>query len=64
MGCNCGNKNRKMYEVVNAAGKVVYTSASKPSADGVARRYEGGTVREKGAATSTAKTDEPTTTPA
>jgi hypothetical protein len=64
MGCNCGSKNRKQYEVVTDAGKVVYTSASKPSADGVARRYEGSTVREKGATTSTVKADEPTTAPA
>ncbi|HSA48637.1 MAG TPA: hypothetical protein VLH10_00795 [Yinghuangia sp.] len=30
------------------AGKVVFTSASKPTADAVSKRYTGSTVREKG----------------
>ena len=48
MGCNCGSKNRTQYEVVTADGRIAYTTPSKPAAEGVARRYAGATVREKG----------------
>lgn len=50
MGCNCGNKNKQQWEVVTAAGKVVYTSVSKPTATTVSGRYPESTVREKGTA--------------
>lgn len=46
MACAC-QKNKQQYEVVASTGKVVFTSASRPTADTVARRYEGSTVREK-----------------
>ena len=50
MGCSC-NKGRKQFEVVTdgGSGKVVFTSASKPTADTVAKRNPGSMVREKGA---------------
>lgn len=32
---------------MNTAGKVVFTSGSKPTADAVSKRYPGSTVREK-----------------
>ncbi|GAA2946088.1 MULTISPECIES: hypothetical protein [Streptomyces] len=53
MACGC-QKNRKQFEVVSSAGKVVYTGSSEPVAKGVAKRYPDSTVREKakpGAAT-------------
>ncbi|GAA2308719.1 hypothetical protein GCM10010149_68550 [Nonomuraea roseoviolacea subsp. roseoviolacea] len=31
-------------------GRVVYSNPSKPSAESIAKRYEGGQVREKGKA--------------
>ncbi|WTW95404.1 hypothetical protein OG216_19370 [Streptomycetaceae bacterium NBC_01309] len=48
MGCACKDKNRQQYEVVTPAGKVVFTSASKPTADAVSKRYAGSIVRDKG----------------
>ncbi|MEU9033763.1 MULTISPECIES: hypothetical protein [unclassified Streptomyces] len=53
MPCSC-QKNKQQYEVVAESGKVVFTSASKPTADTVAKRYPNSEVRAK------AKTD-PTT---
>lgn len=47
MPCSC-NKGRQQFEVVAESGKVVFTSASKPTADTVAKRYPNSTVREKG----------------
>ncbi|MDN3056854.1 hypothetical protein PH213_20330 [Streptomyces sp. SRF1] len=52
MPCACQNK-RQQYEVVTEAGKVVFTSGSKPTAETVARRYAGSTVREKAKAGTT-----------
>ena len=46
MPCSCQGK-REQYEVVTAAGKVVFTSGSKPTAQAVSRRYPESTVREK-----------------
>ncbi|WP_432104486.1 hypothetical protein [Streptomyces sp. bgisy091] len=53
MPCSCQSK-RQQYEVVTSAGKVVFTSANKATADTVVKRYENSEVREKrmrGAAT-------------
>lgn len=45
MPCGCA-KNQKQYQVV-LNGKVIYGPvASKPTADGVARRYPGAEVKE------------------
>ncbi|WP_327415404.1 hypothetical protein [Streptomyces sp. NBC_01233] len=46
MACAC-QKKKQQYEVVSSAGKVVFTTASKPTADTVAKRYPDSTVREK-----------------
>lgn len=46
MACAC-QKNRKQYEVVSEAGKVVYSGTSEPTARAVAKRYPGSKVREK-----------------
>lgn len=46
MACSCQSK-RQQYEVVTTADKVVFTSASKATADTVAKRYPGSEVREK-----------------
>lgn len=46
MACACQSK-RQQYEVVTTAGKVVFTSASKPTAETVAKRYPNSEVREK-----------------
>ncbi|WP_219515576.1 hypothetical protein [Nonomuraea ceibae] len=46
MGCGC-SKARQQFEVVSADGKVVYNSTSKPTAEAVAKRYDGATVRPK-----------------
>jgi hypothetical protein len=46
MPCSCNNK-RQQFEVVAEGGKVVFTSASKPTAETVAKRYPNSTVREK-----------------
>ncbi|MFE4329631.1 hypothetical protein ACFRQM_09265 [Streptomyces sp. NPDC056831] len=46
MACAC-QKNRKQFEVVTEAGKVVFTSTIRSTADNVAKRYPGSTVREK-----------------
>jgi len=46
MPCACQSK-RQQFEVVTEAGKVVFTSSSKPTADTVAKRYPGSSVREK-----------------
>ena len=53
MGCSC-NKKREQFEVVTPNGKVVFTSASRPTADAVAKRYPGSSVRPTGAKTATA----------
>lgn len=58
MGCACNNKNRETYEVVSAAGKVLFTSGSKPTAEAVSKRYADSEVRIKekpGAAQATAQ---------
>jgi hypothetical protein len=55
MACSCQNK-RQQYEVVSAAGKVVFTSASKPTAETVSKRYPDSTVREKAKAAASAGT--------
>jgi hypothetical protein len=48
MACSC-QKNRKQFEVVDADGqKVLFTSSSGSTANSVAKRYKGATVREKG----------------
>ncbi|TFV33202.1 hypothetical protein E4K10_30495 [Streptomyces sp. T1317-0309] len=49
MGCNCGNKNRQTFEVVTngGSGRVVFSSASKPTAITVSGRYAGSVVRDK-----------------
>lgn len=47
MACSCNNKNRGTHEVVTEAGKVVFTSSSKPTADAVAKRYPNSEVRTK-----------------
>ncbi|MFB8402202.1 hypothetical protein [Streptomyces sp. NPDC055912] len=44
MPCSC-QKNKQQYEVVSATGKVVFTTASKPTADTVSKRYLDSTVR-------------------
>ncbi|MEU5834483.1 hypothetical protein ABZ820_12535 [Streptomyces diacarni] len=46
MPCSCQSK-RQQWEVVTKAGKVVFTSASKPTAATVAKRYPESEVREK-----------------
>ncbi|MEW2633347.1 hypothetical protein AB0903_17245 [Streptomyces sp. NPDC048389] len=53
MPCAC-QKNRQQWEVVASTGKVVFTSASKPTADTVAKRYPDSTVREKDKTATTA----------
>lgn len=53
MPCNCQSK-KQQWEVVTAAGKVVFTSSSKPTADTVSKRYPNSTVREKEKAGATA----------
>lgn len=55
MPCSCNSK-RQQWEVVTAAGKSVFKSASKATADTVSGRYPGSTVKEiPKAGTSTAK---------
>ncbi|MFH8577128.1 hypothetical protein [Streptomyces zaomyceticus] len=46
MACSC-QKNKKQFEVVSSEGKVVFTSASKSTAETVAHRYPASKVREK-----------------
>ncbi|MCX5326285.1 hypothetical protein [Streptomyces sp. NBC_00120] len=46
MGCACKNK-REQWEVISAAGKVLFTSGSEPTANAVSRRYTGSTVQKK-----------------
>jgi hypothetical protein len=46
MGCAC-KKNREQYEVVSSAGKVVFTTVSKPTATAVSGRYADSIVRNK-----------------
>ncbi|MEU5417471.1 hypothetical protein [Streptomyces clavifer] len=55
MPCSCQSK-RQQYEVVTAAGKVVFTSANKATADTIAKRYENSEVREKAKAGARAAT--------
>ncbi|MFP3118142.1 hypothetical protein [Streptomyces sp. Iso 434] len=45
MACSCQSKRQK-FEVVTKEGKVAFTSASKPTAQAVAKRYPGSTVRD------------------
>lgn len=47
MVCSCSKKNRETHEVVTEAGKVVFTSSSKPTADAVSKRYPNSEVRTK-----------------
>lgn len=47
MACSCSKKNRETHEVVTEAGKVVFTSSSKPTADAVSKRYPNSEVRTK-----------------
>ncbi|UQA95624.1 hypothetical protein [Streptomyces halobius] len=46
MPCSCQSK-RQQWEVVTATGKVVFTSASKPTAETVSKRYPQSSIREK-----------------
>ncbi|WP_433856661.1 hypothetical protein [Streptomyces kronopolitis] len=46
MGCSCKNK-REQWEVIGAAGKVLFTSGSQPTANAVSRRYPGSEVQKK-----------------
>lgn len=50
MGCACkGGGNRTKYEVVvttDGKEKVVFASASKPTAETVGKRYAGSVIRE------------------
>lgn len=46
MGCACKNK-REQWEVISAAGKVLFTSGSQPTAKAVSRRYPGSEVQKK-----------------
>lgn len=46
MACACQSK-RQQWEVVTKAGKVVFTSSSKPTAVTVSKRYPDSDVREK-----------------
>ncbi|PWI15967.1 hypothetical protein DI272_18710 [Streptomyces sp. Act143] len=61
MGCACKGGNKTRYEVVvttDGREKVVFASASKPTAESVGKRYAGSVIREvppKNAAESTAK---------
>ncbi|MEV3895311.1 hypothetical protein [Streptomyces anulatus] len=55
MGCAC-NKRKKKFEVVLEGGKVVFTHSIESTANTVAKRYPGSTVREQPPATVTAKT--------
>lgn len=55
MACACG-KNKKQFEVVSTGGKVVFTSASEPTANSVAKRYPDSTVRPKASAATNAVT--------
>lgn len=52
MPCDCKSK-RKKFRVVTAAGKVVFETASKPTADAVSKRYPNSKVEEKAPATTT-----------
>ncbi|MFF0395195.1 hypothetical protein ACFYSJ_05320 [Streptomyces sp. NPDC005248] len=47
MACACNKKNRETHEVVTEAGKVVFTSSSKPTAEAVSKRYPNSKVRTK-----------------
>ncbi|WP_199919305.1 hypothetical protein [Streptomyces sp. NRRL S-1824] len=47
MTCSCQNKNRETHEVVTEAGKVVFSSSSKPTATAVSKRYPNSEVRTK-----------------
>ncbi|WP_371798999.1 hypothetical protein OG963_14265 [Streptomyces sp. NBC_01707] len=47
MACSCQNKNRETHEVVTDAGKVVFSSSSKPTAVAVSKRYPNSEVRTK-----------------
>ncbi|MFZ3595045.1 hypothetical protein [Streptomyces sp. BH104] len=55
MGCGC-NKKRDQYQVISAAGKVLFTSGSQPTAKAVSRRYPGSEVvmKDKDGTTKTA----------
>ncbi|QEV03778.1 hypothetical protein CP971_05600 [Streptomyces viridifaciens] len=48
-GCAC-QQGRQQFEVVadGGAGKVLFASSSKPTAETVSKRYPGSVVREKG----------------
>ncbi|MFE0763696.1 hypothetical protein [Streptomyces smyrnaeus] len=46
MACSCKGK-RQQYEVVSAAGKVLFTSGSEATAKAVSGRYKDSTVRPK-----------------
>ncbi|MYR57793.1 hypothetical protein GTY54_16655 [Streptomyces sp. SID625] len=49
MGCACKGGNKTRYEVVvttDGKEKVVFASASKPTAETVGKRYAGSTIRE------------------
>ena len=47
MACSCQGK-KQQFEVVSSAGKVLFTTGSKATAEAVSRRYEGSEVRERG----------------
>ncbi|MFF3654884.1 hypothetical protein [Streptomyces olivochromogenes] len=49
MACSCQKGNKARYEVVvttDGKEKVVFSSASKPTAETVGKRYAGSTIRE------------------
>lgn len=46
MGCAC-NKNRTQYEVVTVDGRIVPGTSNERTANKIAERYPGSTVRKK-----------------
>ncbi|MCM1964844.1 hypothetical protein [Streptomyces sp. G1] len=64
MACACGNKNKGKFQVIASNGKTVFTSGSKDTADGVAKRYPGSKVEEVGKPATAAKTDPTPAAPA
>ncbi|MBA0053434.1 hypothetical protein E0L36_21920 [Streptomyces sp. AJS327] len=50
MACGCQSKGKK-FQVVTAAGKIVFETGSKPTADAVSKRYPNSKVEEKKPAT-------------
>ena len=44
--CGCKKKGKK-FQVVTAAGKIVFETGSKPTADAVSKRYPNSEVKEQ-----------------